>query len=87
MFYLYVLRSDSSGRFYIGSTSHLERRLAEHNANPARATKNRGPWRLVYQEAHPTRGAAMRRERYFKTGKGREEFRRFLGAQGHYSNG
>jgi putative endonuclease len=78
MFDVYILRSDSIGRFYIGSTEDLERRLAEHNANLAPATKNRGPWRLVYDEVHLTRSAAMRRERYFKTGRGREDLQRLL---------
>ncbi len=76
MFHVYILRSESTGGYYVGSTGHLERRLLEHNANLATATKNRGPWKLIYQEGHPDRGAAMKRERYFKTGRGREEFRR-----------
>jgi putative endonuclease len=73
MFHVYVLRSELTGRFYIGSTSDLRRRIDEHNAGLATATKNREPWRLAYSEGYPTRSLAMKRERYFKTGKGREE--------------
>ncbi len=80
MFYVYVLCSESTDRFYIGSTSDLQRRLAEHNGNLAASTKNRGPWRLVHSEEHASRSAAVRRERYLKTGKGREELRRLLEA-------
>ena len=76
MFWTYALQSESSGRYYIGSTSDLKRRLQEHNGNLAAASKNRGPWRLVYEEAYATRGEAMKRERYLKTGKGREELKR-----------
>ncbi|MBX3178125.1 MAG: GIY-YIG nuclease family protein [Candidatus Hydrogenedentes bacterium] len=31
MYYVYVLRSESTGKIYIGQTSHLEKRLAQHN--------------------------------------------------------
>jgi len=82
MFHVYVLRSESTGRYYFGSTSGLERRLAEHNADLATATKHRGPWRLVDAEEHATRGEAMRRERYFKTGEGRREIQAILGNAG-----
>jgi predicted GIY-YIG superfamily endonuclease len=50
MYSVYVLRSQSCSRLYVGSTSNLERRIQQHNENLAAATKNRGPWRLVYQE-------------------------------------
>ncbi|NLA41614.1 MAG: GIY-YIG nuclease family protein [Smithella sp.] len=31
MFYVYILQSETSGRYYIGQTDSLDRRLAEHN--------------------------------------------------------
>ncbi len=80
MYSTYVLRSESRNQLYIGSTSNLEIRFQEHNNNLATATKNRGPWKLVYHEDFPDRTSAVRRERFFKTGKGREELRRL--AQG-----
>ncbi len=65
-FYTYILRSLSSGRFYVGHTSDLAKRIAEHNANRTRSLKNRGPWELVHAEEFPTRGKAARREREIK---------------------
>jgi putative endonuclease len=73
MFHTYVLRNESTGHFYIGSTSDLGRRIDEHRADLATATRNRGPWHLVHSEEYATRSLAVRRERYFKTGKGRQE--------------
>ncbi len=73
MFHVYILRSEATGRLYVGSTGDLERRVAEHNMGKATATKHWGPWVLVYKEGYPNRGSAMRRERYFKTGRGRDE--------------
>ena len=78
MYATYILRSESNGRLYIGSTSDLDVRLQQHNDNLAPATKNRGPWKLVYSENHPDRSSAVRRERYFKTGKGRDELKLFI---------
>ena len=65
-FYLYVLRSISTGRFYIGHTENLARRLAEHNSQRVSSTRNRGPWELVYSEEFATRSQASRRERAVK---------------------
>ncbi len=83
MYHVYVLRSDRSNRSYIGSTSDLKRRVEEHNAGLATATKHWGPWELVYTEEHPNRGSAMRRERHLKTGRGRDELKRLLESMGH----
>lgn len=69
MAFLYVLQSQSSRRFYIGSTTELERRLAEHARDQTSSTRKRGPWRLVYQEQFPTLSAARRRERQLKAWK------------------
>jgi len=52
MFTVYALQSDATGNFYIGQTADLDRRLLEHQQGLARYTRNRGPWRLVYQEKY-----------------------------------
>ena len=72
MFTVYVLHSKSTGRLYIGQTGNLERRLLEHQQGTARYTRGRGPWELVLTEQYTERGAAMSRERFLKSGKGRE---------------
>ncbi|MHB8301843.1 MAG: GIY-YIG nuclease family protein [Acidobacteriaceae bacterium] len=76
--FIYVLYSHLAERHYTGATSNLEQRLAQHNSDQSISTKNRGPWRLVYQEEYATIGEALRRERYLKSGKGREELKRLL---------
>ncbi len=50
MGFLYILLSESSGRFYVGSTDDLQRRLAEHIRGKNLATRGRGPWKLVHSE-------------------------------------
>ena len=68
-FYVYILRSTRTQRFYIGHTEELQKRIAEHNQGRVPSTKNRGPWELIYTEQFPSRSAASRREREIKAMK------------------
>ena len=72
---VYVL-VNACGGTYVGQTSDLARRLAQHN-DPANHlsmhTKRRpGPWILLHVESFSTRADAMRREKELKSGKGRD---------------
>ena len=51
-FYVYILQSKTTDRYYVGHTKHLESRIAYHNANYSLALRNRGPWKLVYFERY-----------------------------------
>ena len=71
-----MLVSESTGRRYTGQTDDLARRLAEHN-DPAHSatkftTRQPGPWRMVHHEQYATRAEAMRREKWLKSGIGRQ---------------
>jgi putative endonuclease len=70
-FFVYILQSQSSGRFYIGQTKNLVERVAYHNAGYSLALKNRGPWTLIYYEEYPSRSEAVRRESQIKKQKNR----------------
>jgi putative endonuclease len=78
VYFVYVLRSEKTGRRYIGSCLDLDDRLSRHNAGQSKATKHGVPWRLVHSEECMTRSDAIRREHYFKTGAGRDELDRIL---------
>ncbi len=80
MFYLYILRSESSGHYYIGQTQDITERLTYHNSNYSKSLKNRGPWKLVYSEEFGTRREAVRRERQIKSWKDRRMIERLLSA-------
>ncbi len=67
--FLYILQSQSSGRYYIGSTTDLARRISEHHRDHTPSTRNRGPWSLVYQEEFRTLPEARRRELQIKSWK------------------
>jgi putative endonuclease len=79
MWYVYVLKSLVNNRFYTGSTNDLVRRLEEHNRGKSKYTKLTRPFVLVYKEKYFSRIEARRRERFLKTGKGREFIKTFLG--------
>lgn len=65
MFYLYILK-DEDGKLYIGSTSDLRRRFAEHNAGKVKSTKLRKPFKLAYYEAYSSEEEARHREHNLK---------------------
>ena len=69
MYYVYIIKSTK--QVYIGSTHDLKRRITEHQNNKSFATKNRGPWQLVYYEASLSEKDARVREKYLKTAWGR----------------
>ena len=78
MFFVYVLRSQSSSRHYVGFTADPIQRLGQHNNGITKSTKGRGPWELIYSETFATRSEAMRREKFFKSGQGREHLKELL---------
>jgi len=78
MYYVYVLLSLEDNKFYVGFTSDLERRLKEHNSGKNTSTKSRLPLELIYYEAHLSKTDAARRERYFKTSKGKSTLKQML---------
>ena len=80
MYYAYVLRNPK-GVLYKGSTDNLKERIKKHNSDDGfrRYTNNRGTWKLVYKEEFKTRKEAELREKFFKSGKGRECLNKKLG--------
>ena len=67
MFTVYVLKSEKDGKYYIGITNDLEKRLIRHNKGYSRYTKNKGPFKAVYKEEYGTNSEARRRELYLKS--------------------
>lgn len=67
MYYVYVLKSEKDGNYYIGYTSNLEKRIVEHNDGVSKSTSYRWPLELIYYEASRNIKDAMHREKYLKT--------------------
>lgn len=71
-YYVYVLRSINFERNYTGFTSNIENRLKEHNSGKTKSTRPHKPWRILFYETFSEKQAALNREKYLKTGVGRE---------------
>lgn len=78
MFYVYVLKIKNTGRYYIGQTQDLTKRLEKHQRGETKSMKNRGEFELVHVERYSSRSDAMKREKDIKSYKGGEAFKRLL---------
>ena len=72
MVFVYVLKSEIDNRLYVGLTQNVEKRLREHNSGKTRSTKGYRPWQLIYVEEYPNRPTARKREKYLKSGYGKQ---------------
>ena len=79
MFFIYVLQSEQTGQYYIGSAKDVSLRLAQHNAGRTPSTKSYRPWKLIYTEAYDTLSKARQRERKVKSWKNPGYMARTLG--------
>jgi len=72
-FSVYVLKSETTGKRYIGMTSKDPKdRLEDHNIKKSnKSTKNVGPYTLIYFESGYCKTCALKRELFLKSGKGR----------------
>ena len=72
MIIVYAIRSSSRNYVYVGMTNDLERRLKEHNNGENRSTKAYKPFILIYSEEFPDRISGRIKEKYLKSGVGKE---------------
>jgi len=77
--YVYVLKSIKDGSLYVGSTHNIEERIMYHNKGYNLSTKLKAPWELVEVEVFGNVSVALKRERFLKTGKGREALKKKFG--------
>ena len=75
MFWVYALSSLNRNYIYVGMTQDIEQRISRHNKGLERTTKPYAPFVLLYKEVHPNRIEARRREKYWKSGVGKEQLR------------
>lgn len=70
-FFVYILQSQTTGKFYIGSTQNLSVRLNKHNKGHSLATRGGRPWVLVHSEEYENRTLALKRGKEIKAKKSR----------------
>lgn len=64
--FMYILFSSTLNKYYVGSTTDLNRRVAEHNRGKEKFTKTGIPWLLAYSETFEELKQARQREKYIK---------------------
>ena len=72
MYYVYVIKSLVKNYIYVGMTNDIERRVLEHNSGENKSTKAYKPFILIHKEQFETRIEARKREKYLKSGIGKE---------------
>jgi putative endonuclease len=68
-YFIYILKSQMDGSFYVGYTANLEARLWEHNEGRTGYTSKKRPWQLVYSEQFENKTDALKREKFIKAQK------------------
>ncbi len=76
MFYTYAIKSLDRNYIYVGLTDNIKRRLLQHNRGENRTTKAYVPFILIYSETFVTRIEAREKEKYLKSGIGKEFLKR-----------
>ncbi|HMN23442.1 MAG: GIY-YIG nuclease family protein [Ignavibacteriaceae bacterium] len=80
-YYVYILKSITLNKFYIGQTNNLERRLFYHNSGYSKSTKSGMPWNLVYKKLFLSRAEAMKREKQLKSYKNKSYLEKIIDNQ------
>ena len=78
MWYVYILQSKKDSDIYTGITNDLRRRVKMHNNGKVFSTQFRTPFELIYYEAHHNKHDAAGREKFLKTGWGRNWIKKTL---------
>ena len=80
MHVVYALYNEHCNKIYIGQTSNIQKRLADHNQKLGNhfTAKCQGRWELIYQESVATRSEALAREKQLKSYRGREFIKSYI---------
>lgn len=72
MYYVYAIKSIKRNYIYVGLTNNIHRRFHDHNSGYNRTTKPYKPFNLILLETYNSRPEARKREKYLKSGIGKE---------------
>ena len=81
-YFTYILESQLDGRFYIGQTQNLEKRVKHHNKGYSKYTKKFRPWRLIWYIAFDSRKEAYQTEQRIKKLKSRKRLLDYIDHNG-----
>ena len=78
MYYVYILKSKKTRKYYIGYTSNIEERLKYHNSGRTISLRRHIPLEIIRVEEYSLYEEARRRERQIKKYKSGEAFKNLL---------
>ena len=78
MFFVYILESKKTKRYYIGQTENLDDRVERHNKGYNLSTRPYIPWELKWWKEYEKRAEAFKIEKKLKRIKKREGLERFV---------
>lgn len=78
MQYVYILQSKKDGYLYVGCTEDIQNRILLHNSGKVSSTSKRTPFILIYYEVFLSQADAYNREKFLKTGWGKEHIKKLL---------
>ena len=74
----YVIQN-RDGKFNIGLSENVGRRIDQHNVGGSRWTLGKGPWTLIWQSEEMNFSSARKLELLLKRQKGGDGFHRMIG--------
>ena len=72
MAFVYIIESISSGIWYYGYSTDLEKRLRGHNNGLNVSTQGRGPWQFIFVREFLVKAEALAFERLLKKSKNKK---------------
>jgi putative endonuclease len=75
---VYVIQN-REGKFYIGLSDDVGRRIDQHNFGGSKWTRGKGPWKLIWQSHGMNLSDARKLELMFKRQKGGDGLYRMIG--------
>jgi putative endonuclease len=72
MYYVYAISSLSRTYVYVGLTINRDRRIDDHQKGYNKTTRAYRSFKVILVEKYKTRQEARKREKYLKSGAGKE---------------
>ena len=80
-YFVYAISSLEHSYIYVGLTQDIHLRIKRHNDGRERTTKFYRPFKLIYSEVCDSRPVARTKEKYWKSGVGKEKLKRIRDSQ------
>ncbi len=78
IYFVYAIKSQKKNYIYVGMSANVVRRVQQHNSGKSKTTKPYAPFDLIYTEIVGTRAKARIKEKYLKSGTGKEFLKTLL---------